>query len=49
MKDLNRALLEFFGHPGRIRGTTAQFGQRALDCVVSCEVRLLALDFTDRG
>ncbi|MEV0774635.1 ATP-binding protein [Streptomyces sp. NPDC050433] len=44
MKDLNRALLEFFGHPGRARGTTAQFGQRALDCVLSCEVRLLALD-----
>ena len=27
MKDLNRAMLEFFGHPGRTRGTTAQFGQ----------------------
>ncbi|MFJ7591511.1 AAA family ATPase [Streptomyces sp. NPDC097617] len=44
MKDLNRAILEFFGHPGRNRGTTAQLGQRALDCVLSCEVRLLALD-----
>lgn len=44
MKDLNRAMLEFFGHPGRNRGTTAQFGQRALDCVLSCEVRVLALD-----
>ena len=44
MKDLNRAMLEFFGHPGRHRGTTAQFGQRALDCMVSCEVRLLVLD-----
>lgn len=44
MKDLNRSILEFFGHPGRNRGTTAQFGQRALDCVLSCEVRLLALD-----
>lgn len=44
MKDLNRAILEFFGHPGRHRGTTAQLGQRALDCVLSCEVRLLALD-----
>ncbi|MFF3932896.1 ATP-binding protein [Streptomyces hirsutus] len=44
MKDLNRAMLEFFGHPGRNRGTTAQLGQRALDCVLSCEVRLLALD-----
>ncbi|MFE3033615.1 AAA family ATPase [Streptomyces canus] len=44
MKDLNRALVEFFGHPGRIRGTTAQLGQQALDCVLSCEVRLLVLD-----
>ncbi|MEV6588431.1 AAA family ATPase [Streptomyces acidicola] len=44
MKDLNRAMLEFFGHPGRNRGTTAQLGQRALDCVLSCEVRLLVLD-----
>lgn len=44
MKDLNRALLEFFGHPGRFRGTTAQLGQQALDCVLSCEVRLLVLD-----
>ncbi len=42
-KDLNRALLEFFGHPGR-RGTTVEFGQRALDCVLTCEVRLLILD-----
>ncbi|MFI0915366.1 AAA family ATPase [Streptomyces abikoensis] len=44
MKDLNRSMLEFFGHPGRERGTTAQFGQRALDCVLSCETRLLVLD-----
>ncbi|WP_405914550.1 AAA family ATPase [Streptomyces sp. NBC_00728] len=43
MKDLNRALLEFFAHPGR-RGTTVEFGQRALDCVLTCEVRLLVLD-----
>lgn len=44
MKDLNRAILEFFGHPGRYRGTTTQLGQRALHCVLSCEVRVLALD-----
>jgi hypothetical protein len=44
MKDLNRAILEYFGHAGRNRGTAAQFGQRALDCVLSCEVRVLALD-----
>jgi hypothetical protein len=44
MKDLNRSILEFFGHPGRGRATTSQLGQWALDCVVSCEVKLLALD-----
>jgi hypothetical protein len=49
MKDFNRAMLEFFGHPGAVRGTTAQFAHRALDCVLSCQVRLLVVDFTDRG
>jgi hypothetical protein len=44
MKDFNRALLEFFAHPGRNTGTTAQFAHRALDCVLSCEVRLLVVD-----
>ncbi|MBZ6136073.1 TniB family NTP-binding protein [Streptomyces olivaceus] len=44
MKDLNRAILEFFGHPGRQTSTAAQLGLQALDCVLSCEVRLLILD-----
>ncbi|MGI8447075.1 MAG: AAA family ATPase, partial [Streptosporangiaceae bacterium] len=44
MKDFNRAMLEFFGHPGAVRGTTAQFAHRALDCMLSCEVRLLIID-----
>lgn len=44
MKDLNRALLEFYGHPGRHRGTTAQMGHRALDCIQSCHCRLLIID-----
>ncbi|MDQ1041973.1 TniB family NTP-binding protein [Streptomyces sp. V4I2] len=44
MKDLNRAMLEFFGHPGRATSTAAQLGLQALDCVLSCEVRLLILD-----
>lgn len=44
MKDFNRAMLEFFGHPGRTTGTTAQFAQRALglralDCVMSGSCR----------
>ncbi|MGX5207145.1 TniB family NTP-binding protein [Streptomyces violaceus] len=44
MKDLNRAMLEFFSHPGRQTSTAAQLGLQALDCVLSCEVRLLVLD-----
>lgn len=44
MKDFNRAMLEFFGHPGAVRGTTAQFAHRALDCMLSCQVRLLIVD-----
>lgn len=44
MKDFNRALLEFFGHPGTKSGTTAQFAHRALDCALSCESRLLVVD-----
>lgn len=44
MKDFNRSLLEFYGHPGRHRGTTAQMGHRALDCIQSCHCRLLVVD-----
>ncbi|SFY31579.1 ATP-binding protein [Streptomyces atratus] len=36
MRDFNRAILEYFGHPGRFRGTTADFGYRALDSVLFC-------------
>lgn len=44
MKDFNRAMLEYFGHPGHQRGTTAQFAHRALDCMLSCAVRVLIVD-----
>lgn len=44
MKDFNRALLEFFAHPGRTSGTSALFVQRALDCVLECETKLLIID-----
>ncbi|MFE1957456.1 ATP-binding protein [Streptomyces sp. NPDC059479] len=44
MRDFNRAILEYFGHPGRHRGTTADFGYRALDCVLSAETKLLIVD-----
>jgi hypothetical protein len=44
MRDFNRAILEFFGHPGRFRGTATDFGFRALDCVLSCETTILIVD-----
>ncbi|MDF3300908.1 TniB family NTP-binding protein [Streptomyces tropicalis] len=44
IKDLNRSMLEFFAHPGSLRGTTTELGQRALDCILRCEVRVLIID-----
>ena len=44
MKEFNRAMLEFFAHPGAWRGTAADYVRRALDCVLSCEVRVLVID-----
>ncbi|MDX2750131.1 AAA family ATPase [Streptomyces scabiei] len=44
MRDFNRSILEYFGHPGRFRGTTADFGYRALDSVLSAETKLLIVD-----
>jgi len=44
LKDFNRAMLEFFAHPGNTRGTASQFATRALDCMTSCQVRLLIID-----
>jgi len=44
MREFNRAMLEFFAHPGTTRGTAAEFARRALDCVLSCEARLLVID-----
>jgi len=44
LKGLNRAMMEFFAHPGSARGTAAEFEHRALDCALSCECRLLILD-----
>jgi hypothetical protein len=49
MKEFNRAMLEFFAHPGTRRGTAADYARRVLDCVLSCEVRVLIIDFTDRN
>jgi hypothetical protein len=44
MKEFNRAMLEFFAHPGTRHGTAADYARRALDCVLSCDVRILIVD-----
>lgn len=44
LKEFNRAMLEFYAHPGNTRGTSADLSRRALDCVTSCETRLLVVD-----
>jgi hypothetical protein len=44
MKDFNAALCDFYAHPGKRGATTEQLGKWALDCVLSCETRLLIID-----
>jgi hypothetical protein len=45
MKDFNAALCDFYAHPGKARrGNTDELGTKALDCVTSCETRLLIID-----
>lgn len=44
LKEFNRAMLAFFNHAGAKRGTAAEFADRALDCVLSCETKLLIVD-----
>lgn len=44
MVEFNRAMLAFFAHPGVSRGNAAHFAHRALDCVLTCETRLLIVD-----
>jgi len=43
MLAFNRAMCEFYGHPGR-RGGTEELGRQALDCVLNCETRMLIID-----
>ncbi|MFV8047968.1 AAA family ATPase [Mycobacterium sp. 48b] len=44
LRDFNRAMLAFYNHPGTRSGTAAEFAFRALDCVLSCETKLLIVD-----
>jgi hypothetical protein len=43
-RDFNRAILEFYGHAGRFRGTATDFGIQALDCVLAAETKILIVD-----
>ena len=44
LKGLNQALLRFYGHPAADRATASKLAALAVDCVVSCETRLIVLD-----
>jgi hypothetical protein len=44
LKNLNQKLLEFYGHPAASRTSRAQLGSLAVDCVLSCETRLIVID-----
>jgi len=44
MRELNRAILEFYGHPGVRHGTAAEFAHRGLDCVLSCGTTIIVVD-----
>jgi Bacterial TniB protein len=49
MKAFNAAMLGFYNHAGARKGTAIEFARRALDCVISCETKVLIVDFTDRN
>ncbi|MFE5284842.1 ATP-binding protein [Nocardia sp. NPDC056611] len=44
IRDFNRAMLRFYGHPGSERGSAGDFADRALDCVLACETKLIIVD-----
>lgn len=44
LRDFNRAMLSFYAHPSRTRGSAADFAHCALDCVLACETKILVVD-----
>lgn len=44
MRSLNSALCRFFEHPGWEKGNAALLADRATDCVLSCQTRLIIID-----
>ena len=44
MRSLNSALCRFFEHPGWAKGNASLLADRATDCVLSCQTRLIVID-----
>lgn len=44
LKGLNQKLLEFYGHPAARRGSRTELTTLAIDCVTSCDTRLIVID-----
>lgn len=44
LKGLNVKLLEFYGHAAANRATSPRLASMAVDCVVSCQTRLIIID-----
>jgi hypothetical protein len=44
LKGLNAKILEFYGHPGSTRASTSALGALAVDCVLSCQTRVVVVD-----
>ena len=44
MRSLNSALCRFFDHPGWAKGNASLLADRATDCVLSCQTRMIIID-----
>ncbi len=44
LKGLNQKLLEFYGHPAARRGSRTELTSLAIDCVASCDTRMIVID-----
>ncbi len=44
LKGLNQQLLAFYGHPAAARVTSTRLASLAVDCVISCDTRLIIID-----
>ncbi|MGJ9373318.1 TniB family NTP-binding protein [Nesterenkonia sp. CF4.4] len=44
LKSLNQKILSFYGHPGVYKATTSRLADLAVDCVRTCQTRLIVID-----